>query len=102
MTEGAAGGVEKETDLIPFLPNLALDLGQVGLALSLTVTLTGMFQWCIRQGTEVENLVMFILTLALSSLLAIKWHKSNSYVKFKNKIKFLKKGKKKHLWWFAK
>ena len=82
MTEGAAGGVEKETDLIPFLPNLALDLGQVGLALSLTVTLTGMFQWCVKQSAEVENMVMFIfLFLAFSGLLAVKWHKSNSYVK---------------------
>ncbi|KAF4008060.1 hypothetical protein G4228_019618 [Cervus hanglu yarkandensis] len=29
--------------------------GQVGLVLSLTLTLTGMFQWCVRQSAEVEN-----------------------------------------------
>ena len=72
MREGAAGGVEKETDLIPFLPNLALDLGQVGLVLSLSLVLTGMFQWCVRQSAEVENMVMFIfLFLAFSGLLAV-------------------------------
>ena len=77
MREGAAGGVEKETDLIPFLPNLALDLGQVGLALSLTITLTGMFQWCVKQSAEVENMVMFIFPfLAFSSFFAVKWHRA--------------------------
>ncbi|XP_039693699.1 ATP-binding cassette sub-family C member 4 isoform X4 [Pteropus medius] len=34
-----------------------LDAGQVGLALSYALTLVGMFQWCIRQSTEVENMV---------------------------------------------
>ena len=82
MTEGAAGGVEKETDFIPLLLHLALDLGQVGLALSLTVTLTGMFQWCVKQSAEVENMVMFIFPfLVFSSLLAVKWNKSNSNAK---------------------
>ncbi|KAB0340726.1 hypothetical protein FD754_022881 [Muntiacus muntjak] len=38
----------------------SLDLGQVGLVLSLTVTLTGMFQWCIRQGAEVENMMISV------------------------------------------
>ncbi|KAM9674298.1 ATP-binding cassette sub-family C member 4-like isoform 3-T3 [Dama dama] len=37
-----------------------LDLGQVGLVLSLTVTLTGMLQWCIRQGAEVENMMISV------------------------------------------
>ena len=65
------------------LSYLALTPGEDGLVLSLALTLMGMFQWCVRQRTEVENLVMFILTfLALSSLFAIKWHKSNSYVKY--------------------
>ncbi|KAB0353834.1 hypothetical protein FD755_023472 [Muntiacus reevesi] len=37
-----------------------LTLGQVGLVLSLTVTLTGMFQWCIRQSAEVENMMISV------------------------------------------
>ncbi|CAN0562585.1 unnamed protein product [Rangifer tarandus platyrhynchus] len=37
-----------------------LDLGQVGLVLSLTVTLTGMFQWCVRQSAEVENMMISV------------------------------------------
>ncbi|XP_070222851.1 ATP-binding cassette sub-family C member 4-like isoform X1 [Bos mutus] len=37
-----------------------LDLGQVGLALSLTITLTGMFQWCIKQSAEVENMMISV------------------------------------------
>ena len=82
VTEGARWGVKNRTDFI-LLSYLALTPGQVGLVLSLALTFTGMFQLCVRQRTEVENLVMFILTfLALSSLLAIKWHKSNSYVKY--------------------
>ncbi|KAB0342487.1 hypothetical protein FD754_019413 [Muntiacus muntjak] len=56
--------------------------GQVGLVLSLTLTLTGMFQWCVRQSADVENMVMFtFLFLSFSGLLAIIWHKNNSYVK---------------------
>lgn len=38
----------------------ALDAGQVGLALSYSLTLMGMFQWSVRQSAEVENMVMFI------------------------------------------
>uniref|UniRef100_A0A3Q1M0I1 ATP binding cassette subfamily C member 4 n=1 Tax=Bos taurus TaxID=9913 RepID=A0A3Q1M0I1_BOVIN len=34
-----------------------LDLGQVGLVLSLSLVLTGMFQWCVRQSAEVENMM---------------------------------------------
>ncbi|XP_054864676.1 multidrug resistance-associated protein 4 isoform X2 [Amphiprion ocellaris] len=34
-----------------------LDAGSVGLALSYAVTLTGMFQWGVRQSAEVENMV---------------------------------------------
>uniref|UniRef100_A0AAQ6AGQ7 Multidrug resistance-associated protein 4 n=1 Tax=Amphiprion ocellaris TaxID=80972 RepID=A0AAQ6AGQ7_AMPOC len=34
-----------------------LDAGSVGLALSYAVTLTGMFQWGVRQSAEVENMM---------------------------------------------
>lgn len=34
-----------------------LDAGSVGLALSYSVTLMGMFQWGVRQSAEVENMV---------------------------------------------
>ncbi|XP_070223021.1 ATP-binding cassette sub-family C member 4-like, partial [Bos mutus] len=37
-----------------------LDLGQVGLVLSLTLTLMGMFQWCVRQSAEVENMMISV------------------------------------------
>ncbi|XP_023383782.1 multidrug resistance-associated protein 4 [Pteropus vampyrus] len=37
-----------------------LDAGQVGLALSYALTLVGMFQWCIRQSTEVENMMISV------------------------------------------
>ncbi|XP_017911794.1 PREDICTED: multidrug resistance-associated protein 4-like [Capra hircus] len=37
-----------------------LDLGQVGLVLSLTFTLTRMFQWCVRQSAEVENMMISV------------------------------------------
>ena len=36
-----------------------LDGGLVGLALAYSVSLTGMFQYCIRQSTEVESLVLY-------------------------------------------
>lgn len=35
----------------------ALDPGSVGLALSYAMTLTGMFQWGVRQSAEIENMV---------------------------------------------
>ncbi|XP_070641616.1 ATP-binding cassette sub-family C member 4-like [Bos indicus] len=38
----------------------ALTPGQVGLVLSLALTFTGMFQWCVRQRTEVENLMVSV------------------------------------------
>lgn len=53
-------GVTTETDCPLFPPLKALDAGQVGLALSYAITLTGMFQWSVRQSAEVENMVMFI------------------------------------------
>ncbi|XP_062958201.1 ATP-binding cassette sub-family C member 4 isoform X2 [Cynocephalus volans] len=37
-----------------------LDAGQVGLALSYALTLMGMFQWCIRQSAEVENMMISV------------------------------------------
>ncbi|KAM9674361.1 LOW QUALITY PROTEIN: ATP-binding cassette sub-family C member 4-like [Dama dama] len=37
-----------------------LDAGRVGLVLSLTVTLMGMLQWCIRQSVEVENMMVSV------------------------------------------
>lgn len=74
MIEGTSLREKNGTDFISLLfPHLALDAGQVGLALSYALTLVGMFQWCIRQSTEVENMVMFILTFSgFSSLLGIK------------------------------
>ena len=76
--------VKNRIDYIPLLlPFLDLTPGQVGLVLSLALTLMGMFQWCIRQSIEVENLVMFILMFFIFlSFLAIKWHKSSSYVMY--------------------
>ncbi|XP_065758078.1 ATP-binding cassette sub-family C member 4-like [Muntiacus reevesi] len=37
-----------------------LDAGHVGLVLSLTITLTSMFQWCVRQSAEVENMMISV------------------------------------------
>ncbi|XP_065752238.1 ATP-binding cassette sub-family C member 4 isoform X3 [Phocoena phocoena] len=37
-----------------------LDAGQVGLALSYALTLMGMFQWCVRQSAEVENMMISV------------------------------------------
>ncbi|XP_065758084.1 ATP-binding cassette sub-family C member 4-like [Muntiacus reevesi] len=37
-----------------------LDAGHIGLVLSLTITLTRMFQWCIRQSAEVENMMISV------------------------------------------
>ncbi|XP_058040750.1 ATP-binding cassette sub-family C member 4 [Ahaetulla prasina] len=37
-----------------------LDAGKVGLALSYAITLTGMFQWGVRQSAEVENLMISV------------------------------------------
>lgn len=50
-----------------------MEPGSVGLALSYAVTLTGMFQWGVRQSAEIENMVrtfeeeMFGLGLLSSS-----------------------------------
>ncbi|ELR46244.1 hypothetical protein M91_21671 [Bos mutus] len=58
-----------------------LNPGKIGLVLSLALTLTlmGMFQCCVRQSIEAENMVMFtLLFLAFSNLLAISWNKRNS------------------------
>ncbi|XP_027413627.1 multidrug resistance-associated protein 4-like [Bos indicus x Bos taurus] len=37
-----------------------LSPGQVGLVLSLSLMVMGMFQWCIRQSTEVENMMVLV------------------------------------------
>ncbi|KAB0372887.1 hypothetical protein FD755_015640, partial [Muntiacus reevesi] len=37
-----------------------LDAGHIGLVLSLTITLTRMFQWCVRQSAEVENMMISV------------------------------------------
>uniref|UniRef100_A0A480F348 Cystic fibrosis transmembrane conductance regulator n=3 Tax=Sus scrofa TaxID=9823 RepID=A0A480F348_PIG len=37
-----------------------LDAGQVGLALSYALSLMGMFQWCVRQSAEVENMMISV------------------------------------------
>ena len=39
----------------PLLPEL--NAGLVGLGLTYTVSLAGMFQYCVRQSAEVENIV---------------------------------------------
>nr|CAI9712223.1 unnamed protein product [Rangifer tarandus platyrhynchus] len=38
----------------------ALNPAEVGLVLSLTPTLMGMFQWCVRQSAEVENVMISV------------------------------------------
>ncbi|KAI4581556.1 hypothetical protein MJG53_009999 [Ovis ammon polii x Ovis aries] len=38
----------------------SLDVGHVGLVLSLTITLTRMSQWCVRQSVEVENMMISV------------------------------------------
>ncbi|XP_043747922.1 ATP-binding cassette sub-family C member 4-like isoform X3 [Cervus elaphus] len=38
----------------------SLDAGHVGLVLSLTITLTRMFQWCVRQSVEIENMMISV------------------------------------------
>ena len=43
--------------LYQFSVLLGLDPGLVGLSLAYTITLTGMFQYCVRISAEVENLV---------------------------------------------
>ena len=44
--------------------------GLIGLALTYAVSLNGMFQYCVRQSAEVENLVrkQMLIDLALSNL----------------------------------
>ncbi|XP_057563502.1 ATP-binding cassette sub-family C member 4-like [Hippopotamus amphibius kiboko] len=37
-----------------------LDPGRAGLVLSLALTLMGMFQWCVRQSVEVENMMISV------------------------------------------
>lgn len=55
-----------------------LEPGSVGLALSYAMTLTGMFQWGVRQSAEIENMVR-LHTLAIHVLVSLplsaKWTK---------------------------
>ena len=37
-----------------------LDPALLGLGLTYTINLTGMFQYCVRQSTEVENIVSVV------------------------------------------
>lgn len=60
MTKGLVLEIKNGADFLPLLSVSAVDAGQVGLALSYALTLMGMFQWCVRQSAEVENMVMFI------------------------------------------
>lgn len=66
------------SDILQFSDVVDLDPGSVGLALTYAVTLTGMFQWGVRQSAEVENMVsgltyccscIIIITLDFMSLL---------------------------------
>lgn len=44
--------------MFTFVPDITgLEPGAVGLALSYAMTLTGMFQWGVRQSAEIENMV---------------------------------------------
>ena len=45
-----------------FFLELELEAGAVGLALSYSITLMGMFQWGVRQSAEVENMVRCTLS----------------------------------------
>lgn len=47
-----------------------LEPGSVGLALSYAMTLTGMFQWGVRQSAEIENMVR-LYTLAIHVLVSL-------------------------------
>ena len=58
-----------------FVPLLELGAGVVGLALSYAITLMGMFQWGVRQFTELENLVSLTIRVRIEifySLMANK------------------------------
>lgn len=44
---------------------LGLDPGLVGLSLAYTITLTGMFQYCVRVSAEVENLVRKLFSFSM-------------------------------------
>ena len=44
---------------------LGLDPGLVGLSIAYTITLTGMFQYCVCVSAEVENLVSDLLMVII-------------------------------------
>lgn len=50
-----------------------LEPGVVGLALSYAVTLTGMFQWGVRQSAEIENLVRTFTLFAAQNNAVCTW-----------------------------
>lgn len=56
--------------MVVFLLLSELDAGAVGLALSYSVTLMGMFQWGVRQSAEVENMVRYSLSLLFPELVS--------------------------------
>lgn len=66
-----------------------MEPGSVGLALSYAVTLTGMFQWGVRQSAEIENMVrtleeeMFGMGYLLSSYMKIIIPKKSMVIKKK-------------------
>lgn len=44
---------------LPFFPVAALNAGLVGLALVYAISLTDLFQFCVRVSAEIENLVSY-------------------------------------------
>lgn len=56
---------------------IELEPGAVGLALSYAVTLTGMFQWGVRQSAEVENMVR---TFTFNGSLCFDWTSLNPFM----------------------
>lgn len=57
-----------------------LEPGAVGLALSYAVTLTGMFQWGVRQSAEIENMVRTLKSEHLNAVyILVGHHKIHSW-----------------------
>lgn len=52
-----------------------LEPGAVGLALSYAITLTGMFQWGVRQSAEIENMVRTFTFEYLAAVYILVGHK---------------------------
>ncbi len=63
----------RDSDSVVFFPKIpGLEPGAVGLALSYAMTLTGMFQWGVRQSAEIENMVRRCTTLNCISCCVLK------------------------------